>query len=703
MKSNSKVNQCIISRTSLMQKLENNTKSSSCFSSISQEGTNDFTMTMNEIRKAKGRNISQEYSFSKYHPHPYVHHQQVAYNDKENLFSVSIDNISNENKEGDYCELMSRLSIWDRNHIRYNKKNGNENCSQSIFKFEKGNRIHHLSELEKISSSCNIKSSVLNNQIKPMKVKDKQSNMKTYNSSNYLMRYQKNQFNFDVFRQKQFIKDSIANEENNKDNTDTIANANLNEIQSMVIIPNINNNIQPSILNANSNQPQQEHQLMQEREKEKRENYNRDDLIKSYKTLSILYIEKEQYKQIIGDTYKLLNEIKEDYLAHMEALKNQKKQMCQKYSSLKKYTSPNDQSNDYSSQYTDKQEEGDSKEAKKKKKAFEIKEDKMKNYHSYNEIVRKIEEKERLCEQEYSKITNDLTEMIRKNTEEINKINNRYREYNRRYEILKKDQSIYYINLLKQGVDTRNEGLSWILRRLLELNIDIETLQYPNFLNKKQIDYLIHVSKLTYEVYQLNIILKELKIRQNTISNELKKELLETIDCCATQRARDINNNNKESISKKEMIKSNSTKLLNIVNKSFFNLIEKRNQMQQHQINTKEEENEIMRITQSIKQSLKQNTSIAQLNYCVKEENSKSKIIYNSDKTKEYYEIINKLRKRINEVNNILNNLIKEHQTIFKAKYRKYGSSNPKEKNAIMYYEKIKNSLFGSKHVLYIS
>lgn len=704
MKSKPKKNYNVMSRASMIQKLENNTKSS-CFSSTSQEGTNDtFTIPKNEISRTKGRNMSQDNSIN----------MLSCYNDKENLFTFSNDDIPDENMEWDYSELMSRLSIWDKNYVKNNnRKSATHNCNQDIFKSEIGKHINQLAGFEKIGSLSSFRSNVFNNQLKPLKINDNtQSNINSnrinYNNQIIKPKY-KNNFNFDVFKKKQSL---IAPKEEKE-----IERKNDNkEMLTMTSMPNVNtqtnNNIDMNFkrqigMGDNTEiQPENDHRLMQEREKEKIENYNREELIKSYKMLSILHIKKGKYKEIIDDTYKLLNEIKKDYLAHAEALKNQKNQMFQKYSSLTKYRS-NSQLNYIlnSDSNTDKVgiEEMYLKELKKKKKNFEARDDKLKNYQLYYEVIKRIEEKERKCDQEYMMINNELLNIIMQNTEEIYKINNRYREYNKRYEALKKDQTLYYSNLLKQGVDTKNEGLSWILRRLLELNIDLNTLQFPRFLNKKQVDYLINVSKLSYQIHQLNIVLKELKLRQNRISNEDKKKLLETIDCYETKRENiNSNNNNKDNNPNREMIKSSSAKLVEFKNKSFFNLLEQKQTMYRNHLNYKEEENKIKRITQSIKNSLKQYTSTGDQIYSSNEDSSQIDFIYNSNKSKEYIDNINILRKRLNEISNSMNNIVKEQQTIFKVKYSSY-SNNPMLENAIAYYEQIKKALFGSKQVLYIN
>ena len=75
---------------------------------------------------------------------------------------------------------------------------------------------------------------------------------------------------------------------------------------------------------------------------------------------------------------------------------------------------------------------------------------------------------------------------------------------------------VYLIEILRKGVDVRTEGLTWVLKKLLELNQNLETLQFPEFLDQGQINYLIKVAKLKNENFHINSIYNSLKIRPKT-------------------------------------------------------------------------------------------------------------------------------------------------------------------------------------------
>ena len=67
------------------------------------------------------------------------------------------------------------------------------------------------------------------------------------------------------------------------------------------------------------------------------------------------------------------------------------------------------------------------------------------------------------------------------------RVNNRMNEHRK-----------YYFEILKKGIDVRQEGLSWVLQKLIELKAPIENSKFPKFLNPQQIDYLLTITNKTF-------------------------------------------------------------------------------------------------------------------------------------------------------------------------------------------------------------
>lgn len=69
----------------------------------------------------------------------------------------------------------------------------------------------------------------------------------------------------------------------------------------------------------------------------------------------------------------------------------------------------------------------------------------------------------------------------------------------------------YYNKLLEEANDLRNEGITWILYKLLELGWNLEKCHFPSFINKRQVQFLINYSKKKIELSQLKIIYDAIK------------------------------------------------------------------------------------------------------------------------------------------------------------------------------------------------
>ena len=53
----------------------------------------------------------------------------------------------------------------------------------------------------------------------------------------------------------------------------------------------------------------------------------------------------------------------------------------------------------------------------------------------------------------------------------------------------------YYLNILKEGTDNRNIGLSWIVKRLLRLNYIPSQIDFPDYIDKTMYDYLMNIAR----------------------------------------------------------------------------------------------------------------------------------------------------------------------------------------------------------------
>ena len=114
----------------------------------------------------------------------------------------------------------------------------------------------------------------------------------------------------------------------------------------------------------------------------------------------------------------------------------------------------------------------------------------------------------------------------KKLSEELNIVQNEISYLKIVYLTLVKAQRNYYFEILKKGYDSRSYGLVWVVRRLLELQTDLEYFQFPKFLDNQQINYLMEIANLSLEEMQLKIILKIIQKKRNDIENNVSKQIM---------------------------------------------------------------------------------------------------------------------------------------------------------------------------------
>ena len=107
----------------------------------------------------------------------------------------------------------------------------------------------------------------------------------------------------------------------------------------------------------------------------------------------------------------------------------------------------------------------------------------------------------------------------------------------------------YYLNILKKSTDIRKDGMTWTIKRLLRLNYMPKITEFPEYIDEKVYYYILKISKLRNELYDL---LKEL--------DERKKELLKDKEFIFLQKkikeiyeAYDINKSSCFDIDKKNL------------------------------------------------------------------------------------------------------------------------------------------------------
>lgn len=78
----------------------------------------------------------------------------------------------------------------------------------------------------------------------------------------------------------------------------------------------------------------------------------------------------------------------------------------------------------------------------------------------------------------------------------------------------------HYKKLLKEGIDSRKDGLIWIIKVLWLLEEDIDISDMPNYLDSELIKFLLDYAKMDIKRSEYHLMLKEskLKSRKDRIS-----------------------------------------------------------------------------------------------------------------------------------------------------------------------------------------
>ena len=130
---------------------------------------------------------------------------------------------------------------------------------------------------------------------------------------------------------------------------------------------------------------------------------------------------------------------------------------------------------------------------------------------------------------ELNKQMEELSKSKEKINEELEVCKNELSYMKLVYINLVKNQRNYYLDVLKKGYDVRDEGLIWVVKRLLEIQTKLEYHHFPKFLDHSQIKYIIEVANLSLEENQLKIILKIVEKRRNSIQSSVNDKVMNKI------------------------------------------------------------------------------------------------------------------------------------------------------------------------------
>ncbi len=114
----------------------------------------------------------------------------------------------------------------------------------------------------------------------------------------------------------------------------------------------------------------------------------------------------------------------------------------------------------------------------------------------YQNNIEKLDNDFRIYKSNFEKRALELSDIVKQNKITILAKEKEIKQNKFFFNHLIKEQKIYYLEILKKGIDVRGEGLIWLVKRLLELNTVMEYSMFPRFLDHNHVDYLLKVNHI---------------------------------------------------------------------------------------------------------------------------------------------------------------------------------------------------------------
>ena len=443
-----------------------------------------------------------------------------------------------------------------------------------------------------------------------------------------------------------------------------------------------------------------------QKEQRRIEMKQREEISAIYKNILINKIKKKKFIEVLDGTYKLLDKARTEYSLSVDILKERIKAVQKYYNAyiiaVDKISDNKKGNNKSQSNISVENDSEHSKRNKVKISGMDIYEEKIKRYREYLLIMEDLNKEIKNYDDKFILIQDELNCLLKTSYGRINQLSIESKKLKYIFKELNNQQTQYYLDILKKGSDTRTEGLSWVIKRLMELNVQIDNSMFPAYLDQEQIDYIIQISKLGFESVQLKQILDSLRESQNNV--KLKERHFLGFEDKETkkyeEKIKHIEFFNSDINNIEELLKEyDDCKTFKSLNKlkSIVHL-DSNNNMHKNDFKNKVLKNylEDIFIKSIIKNIKKKITIDSNFQKVEKKEKNKNRNLINyllaKDENKDYYKDVIILSERIQKLHDFIKKMRKEEFEIFEEKF-KYGIKNTKTKK---FYDKVFNALFGS-------
>ena len=259
---------------------------------------------------------------------------------------------------------------------------------------------------------------------------------------------------------------------------------------------------------------------------------------------------------------------------------------------------------------------------------------------------------------------------------------------------LTKEIRNYYLDILNKGYDIRNEGLVWVVKRLLEIQTKLDYHHFPKYLDKEQADYIIELANINLEEAQLKIVIDVLQKKQISMHNNYNKKMIQKILVLSKKRKTKSYEENK--------IKSHSSKKLNEFGKDekLFNIMHDiyKKYESAFRINNIKRFDDVKekRITEELKLSLLEGGMNGPHDN-LDEINGLLEILDKNGTNKDYFEFILKLKLRMKYLSRKKEQLRQNQMYLFRESLENENRYNYAESS--LKYDLVLGALFGNRHI----
>ena len=296
---------------------------------------------------------------------------------------------------------------------------------------------------------------------------------------------------------------------------------------------------------------------------------------------------------------------------------------------------------------------------------------------------------------EYQKKIQEINDLQVTLEEEIKITKNEINYYKQVNEELIREYRNYYLKILKKGNDHRKEGLVWVVKNLLELQINLEYQHFPKYLTHEHIDYLIELAHLLLEQSELIIIIKVLRKKQTTSYLDENLQAYNMLDKYMEEHLKAKNNRRSILGELNNIYGKNMYAIIEEIDKKFEKVYKNNKEIVKNYLEKNEEEVKLRNALEHIKKGLYNSDKFIKENQA-----SILDAFIGNSKNKDFFSFILKIRNRLNQLEVIITNLIKKEKDFYIEQIEKYNSAT-KNFDINFYKDVIKKSLFGEKFEFY--